>query len=141
MNKDYLYFRGLYRDELYHHGVKGQKWGVINKANNNPITRTARKNKAEIGATLGGAAAGAGTAWLATLGSAAATQAFLAYKMSKESNSVADVIRLAHKGQTAMNAIGKVAYPIAVTSLATAGGLIGYNIAKKRSSNKSSQQK
>lgn len=27
MNKDYLYFRGLYRDELYHYGIKGQKKG------------------------------------------------------------------------------------------------------------------
>ncbi len=136
MDKDYLYYR-----ELYHHGVKGQKWGVINKINNNPVSRTARKNKAEIGGTLGGAAAGAGTAWLATLGSAAATQAFLAYKMGKDSNSVADVVRLAQKGQTAMNVIGKIAYPIAVTSLATAGGLIGYNAAKKRSNNKSNHQK
>lgn len=136
MDKDYLYYR-----ELYHHGVKGQKWGIINKANSNPITRTARKNKAEIGGTLGGAAAGAGTAWLASFGAAAATQAFLASKMKKDSNSIAAVMRLARKGETAMNVIGKVAYPIAVTSLATAGGLIGYNIAKKRSSNKSNQQK
>lgn len=47
MDKDYLYFRELYRDELYHHGVKGQKWGVRNEKEEEHKRKEAAAKKKE----------------------------------------------------------------------------------------------
>lgn len=44
-------FKIVYNDELYHHGVKGQKWGFRKqkrKASNNKIKKFLKKQKSEF---------------------------------------------------------------------------------------------
>ena len=39
MSIDYLKIKQSYSDQLYHHGVKGQKWGVRNEKEYDPVLR------------------------------------------------------------------------------------------------------
>lgn len=65
--------------ELYHFGIKGQKWGVRHEQDKASMAKAAAKNTGKV---IGGTAAGAAAGWLGVLGAAAGSNLVLKAKTS-----------------------------------------------------------
>lgn len=87
MGKDYLYYR-----ELYHHGVKGQKWGVRNEKEDPNVQRS---KASALGKKMSRAAGGAVGAIVGS------TAAFAASKAVKQllSSTLSDTVISSKAGQ------------------------------------------
>lgn len=106
-------------DELFHHGVKGQKWGIRRYVNENGKMTAQGKRHAEHDITVGAGAAAAGT-----LGG------ILAYKR---------FVKKAAKGTNLKTAIAKTA--LVGLGSAIVGGLLGHTINKMKQTYESNQNK
>jgi hypothetical protein len=136
MNKDYLYYR-----ELYHHGIKGQKWGVKNEKEEAPsIRRKGVQRLQEMGATVGGASLGAGAGWLTTFAAAATTKAFLMSKVKKDENFLYNAYKQQEKANALFDKYGDKLFKASVASLTAAGGIAAF-IGARKHLNKKNQQK
>lgn len=111
--------------ELYHHGIKGQKWGVRNEKKESNVS-----GKRKVAGTALGAVAGYGTAATGLLLGESILGGIMQAKLAG-SKSKFEFNKALQKGHKAMDTMTKLIGPITIATLTTAGGLTGYSIAKK----------
>ena len=115
--------------ELYHHGIKGQKWGVIRKEYHQSRKEHAAKQEA----------GGIGTAAGAILGGTAGLGISFLLNKSKVFRKTNGVFREVGTGETYKHSVASVA--IRTTGMAFAGAMLGRKIGKAHAMKKSQQER
>lgn len=115
--------------ELYHHGIKGQKWGVIRKEYHQSRQEHAAKQEA----------GGIGTAAGAILGGTAGLGLSFLLNKSKVFRKTNGVFREVGTGETYKHSVASVAKR--VTGMAFAGAMLGRKIGKAHAMKKSQQER
>lgn len=116
-------------NELYHHGVKGQKWGIIRKEYHQAQKERAAKKEAStagtaVGVVLGGAA-GLGLSFLLNKS-----------KVFKKTDGIFKEVGTGEKYAHSMASVGKRAI-----GLAFVGGMLGRRLGKYNAMKKSQQER
>lgn len=113
--------------ELYHHGIKGQKWGIIRKEYHQSRQEHAAKQEA----------GGIGTAAGAILGGAAGLGLSFLLNQSKKFKKTDGVFREVGTGETYKHSMASIAKR--TTGMAFAGAMLGRKIGKAHAMKKSHQ--
>ena len=119
----------LETNELYHHGIKGQKWGVISKEYHQRRQEHAAKQEAS----------GIGTATGAILGGAAGLGLSFLLNKSKVFMKTNGVFREVGTGETYKHSVASVAKR--ATGMAFAGAMLGRKIGKAHAMKKYQQER